>query len=103
MARKFWPANIGPQILARKHWPANFGPQILACKFWPTDIGPQILARNNWPAKMLPAARKIAPPENDHMMQNQVKNVIDEVAKEMMSLNHSTHSLYTSRFFQRAT
>ena len=80
VARKFWPANIGPQILARKHWPANFGPQILARKYWPANfgpqkIGPQILARKFWPAKMWPAdigpqkccpqpaARKIAPPD----------------------------------------
>ena len=65
VARRYWPANIGLQILARKFWPANFGPQ----KIWPADIGPQILARKNvarryWPAKMLPAARKIAPPSN---------------------------------------
>ena len=53
---------IGPQILARKFWPADIGPQILARKYWPANFGPQKLARRYWPAKMLPAARKIAPP-----------------------------------------
>ena len=76
LARKFWPTNIGPQILARRFWPADigpqkFGPQILARKFWPAKIGPQkcgpqILARKNVARSPQPAARKIAPPHLRH-------------------------------------